>query len=328
MRVRFLPFAALVVALQYPATAQPSFDCAKASSTVERTICADTELSSLDRELAEVFRQAVAKAGNDSFVIRADERRWLADVNEQCDRKEAVACIREAFDMRISELKSQSAAPAAEITVFRLTKVSSAYDFVVRMSAHTPEGMDGYLEGPAEILVSRKSATAPFQTILMENVFLSLNKDGIPLTNAEPLYGDQGLINVGDFNFDGHEDFAVQDGNAGSYGQPSYSVFLYSPDARQFSLNRPLSELTRVGLGFFAVEPKKRRLIVLSKSGCCYHESTEYRVEHDAPIPVSRVIEDGTIDEKYMVVLHERYVDGRWRGTEERVPVPQQNRPN
>ena len=57
--------------------------------------------------------------------------------------------------------------------------------------------------------MSRKSATAPIQSVVMETIFLSLGKDGKPLTDTEPLYGDQGLINAGDFNFDGHEDFAV-----------------------------------------------------------------------------------------------------------------------
>jgi hypothetical protein len=286
---------------------------------VEKTICADLALGSLDRELAEVFQQSIANAGNDAFVVRADQRRWLGEMNQQCDIRDANACIRQAFDMRISELKSQSV--TAGITVFRLAKISLSYDFVVRVLGHTPEGMEGYLEGPAEILVSRKGATTPLQTITMENVFFSLGKDGKPITNTAPLYGDQGLINVGDFNFDGQEDFAVQDGHEGSYGQPSYSVFLYSPEKRRFSLNHPLSELTHEGLGFFGVDITKKRLIVLSKSGCCYHESTEYKVERDVPIPDSRVIEDATTNEKDVVVSHERYVDGKWQGTKEAGPV-------
>lgn len=326
MRTRLLLGAAVVVTLQCCAMAQPSFDCGKANSPMERTICADPTLSSLDRELAAAFQQAIAKAGSDSFVIRADERRWLGGVRREC--RGVGACVRQAFEMRISELKSQSVTPGASIMDFRLTTVSVAYDFVIRILAHTPDGLDGYLEGPAEILVSRKGATAPFQTITMENIFLSLGRDGRPLTNTAPLYGDQGLINAGDFNFDGQEDFAVQDGHEGSYGQPTYSVFLYSTEKKQFSLNHPLSELTHEGLGFFGVDAKKKHFIVLSKSGCCYHESTEYRVGHDAPIPVSRVIEDGTIDETYLVVSHQQYVNGKWQGTEERVSAPQPNQPN
>jgi hypothetical protein len=217
------------------------------------------------------------------------------------------------------------AIPGVDVTVFRLTKISSSYDFEVRMLAHVPEDLDDYREGPAKILVSWKGATAPFQAVNMENIFVSFGKDGRPLTNTAPLYDDQGFINVGDFNFDGQEDFAVQVGNEGPYGQANYSVFLYSTDRKQFSLSQPISELTREGLGFFSVDSKKKHLTVQSKSGCCYHESTEYKVEHDAPIPVSRDIEDGTIDRNYLVVSHQRYVDGKWHGTEERIPMPQQN---
>jgi hypothetical protein len=209
-----------------------------------------------------------------------------------------------------------------------LTKLSGAYDFVVRMLAHAPEGLDGYtgqdgyLEGPAEILVSRKGATAPLQTIIMENIFVTFI-DGKPLTNTATLHDDQGFINVGDFNFDGQEDFAIRDGNGGSYGQPTYSVFLYSTKKKQFILNHPLSKLTNDGQGFFVLDAKKKRLIVLSKSGCCYDESTEYKVKHDAPIPVSRMIEDGRMDRYYLVVSHETYVGGGWHeDTSKRTPAP------
>jgi uncharacterized protein len=75
MRNRVLLWAAVIVTLQYPLMAQPSFDCTRASSTVEKTICADPAMASLDRDLEGTFQQAVAKAGTDGFLIRADERR-------------------------------------------------------------------------------------------------------------------------------------------------------------------------------------------------------------------------------------------------------------
>jgi uncharacterized protein len=325
MRTCILLWAAVIVTLQYTSMAQTSFDCIRAGSTVEKVICADPAIASLDKDLAESFQQAAAKAGTDGFLVRADEHSWLTKVNDECDNSDAGGCIRQALEKRISELKSEMAIPGLGVMVYRLTRISRAYDFEVRMLAHVPENLDDYREGPAKIVVSRKGAASPFQTINVENIFVSLGKDGKPLTNIAPLYGDQGFINVGDFNFDGHDDFAIQVGNQGSYGLPNYSVFLYSTDRQQFSLSQPLSELTRVGLGFFSVDSKKKHLTVLSKSGCCYHESTEYKVEHDAPIPVSRDIEDGTIDKNYLVVSHQRYVDGEWQGTEERLPMPQQN---
>lgn len=38
---------------------------------------------------------------------------------------------------------------------------------------------------------------------------------------------EDGNIVIGDFDFDGHDDFAVQDGYKGSYGYASYDVYTY-----------------------------------------------------------------------------------------------------
>src|SRR6202790_1816665 len=117
IRFRLLQCAAVVVTLQYCAMAQQTTDCIKADSPMERTICGDSALRSLDRELAEAFQQAIAKAGADAFAIRLDERRWLANVSQECRR---AACIRQAFEIRISELRSQRVTPRGTFTIFRL----------------------------------------------------------------------------------------------------------------------------------------------------------------------------------------------------------------
>jgi len=60
--------------------AAPSFDCATARKPVERAICADPELASEDKSMAELFRRAleVLDATN-AQALRADQRGWLAD---------------------------------------------------------------------------------------------------------------------------------------------------------------------------------------------------------------------------------------------------------
>ena len=118
---------------------------------------------------------------------------------------------------------------------------------------------------------------------------MSLNESGQPLRNTAHLYDDQGLINVGDFNFDGYDDFAIQVGNSGSYGSPSYDVYLYDPSQKSFKISQPMSELIEETLGFFRVDSIKKRLVTLTKSGCCYHETVEYKVQNNLPVPVSRV---------------------------------------
>jgi uncharacterized protein YecT (DUF1311 family) len=320
MRKSSVPRAFVLFALvSSTAFSQPSFDCAKADSTVEKTMCADASLASLDMELAQVYRRTVAAAGTDQFLIRAEERHWLAALADECDHSNAAECIRRAIQKRIPELESEAASPAKGTTVYLLNQVSHRFDFTFRIRAHIPDDMDGYREGPAKLLVSKKGGAVPFQTIMFEKVFAILGKDGKPLANTAELYDDQGLINVGDFNFDGYEDFAVQTGNDGSYGGPSYSVYLYVPSEEKFHPSAPLSKLTVEGLGFFDIDAKHKHLIVLSKSGCCYHERTQYSIKQNLPVPDSRDIEDGTKDPNYLLISHQRYVNGKWLGTTKRV---------
>jgi hypothetical protein len=205
---------------------------------------------------------------------------------------------------------------------YRLTAASGEFDFVIRLRPDLKQSAgketEGYCEAPGEIIIYRKESTKPLQTIAMRDIFISLKNGGEPLANSAELYDDQGVINVGDFNFDGHEDFAVQNGNHGSYGAPSYNVYLFSPAKGQFELNRPLTGLIEQTLGFFQIDPVHKRLVTRSKSGAVYHEMTTYAVIHDNPVLIKQEIEDGRRDARYVYVTKKRLVDGKWQSTTRR----------
>lgn len=205
---------------------------------------------------------------------------------------------------------------------YRLTAASREFDFVIHLRPDLKQSagkeMEGYCEAPGEIIIYLKESTKPLQTIGMRDISVSLKIGGEPLTNSAELYDDQGVINVGDFNFDGHEDFAVQNGNQGSYGAPSYNVYLFSPAKGQFELNRPLTDLIEQTLGFFEIDPVHKRLVTRSKSGAVYHEMTTYAVIHDKPVPIKQEIEDGRRDARYVYVTKKRLVDGKWQSTTRR----------
>jgi hypothetical protein len=204
----------------------------------------------------------------------------------------------------------------------RLTAVLREYDFVIHLrpdlKQRAGEEIEGYCEAPGEVIIYRKGSTKPLQTIGMREIFISLKDGGEPLTNSAQLYDDQGVVNVGDFNFDGHEDFAVQNGNHGSYGAPSYNVYLFSTTKGQFELNRPLTDLVEQTLGFFQVDPVHKRLVTRSKSGAVYHEMTTYAVIHDYPVLIMQVIEDGRRDAGNVYVTKKRLVKGKWQSTTHR----------
>jgi len=95
--MRSLPIALLFFAVSSHAI---SFDCAKASTLVEKAICSDTELARLDDQLELAYKQALA-AKSDGVELKSQQRAWLKNVRNQC---QDVACINQAYTKRLAAL--------------------------------------------------------------------------------------------------------------------------------------------------------------------------------------------------------------------------------
>ena len=102
-----------------PATAQgPSYDCAKASTKVERAICDVADLAALDREIAgRVVGRLRGADPSRSEALRQEQRAWLRSRNE-CERHgagsgELLVCLRIAMTARAAALRPPPPAPAA-----------------------------------------------------------------------------------------------------------------------------------------------------------------------------------------------------------------------
>ena len=79
-----------------------SFDCAKASSALERLICDDPDLDSLDSQLAGTFEGALDRS-LEPAAVRAGQRAWLR-TRETCNGD--AACLRAAYAKRIAALSA------------------------------------------------------------------------------------------------------------------------------------------------------------------------------------------------------------------------------
>ena len=220
------------------------------------------------------------------------------------------------------------AAAAGQANEFLIANASDRYDFTLRFTespCEVPSHPDyASCEGAGVVEVRRKGQSAPLQVLEPVNLFVSFSGESVPLVNSSPRYDYQGVINVGDFNFDGEEDFALQDGNNGSYGGPSYQVYLYAPAASRFELSQPMTDLITETLGFFEVDTAARQLRTAAKSGCCYHEYVAYKVVDNVPKPVHRLIEDalgGADGEDKMTVTEESLIRGKWRRKSRRVDI-------
>ncbi|WP_298664331.1 hypothetical protein [uncultured Limnobacter sp.] len=81
---------------------RPSFDCNKQLRDVEKLICADQFLSSLDMEMAQAYKAAL-KSG-DSVLLTLDQRSWLT-LRDQCGDSE---CLAQVYQSRIAYLKDST----------------------------------------------------------------------------------------------------------------------------------------------------------------------------------------------------------------------------
>jgi uncharacterized protein len=88
-----------------------SFDCGKATSRVERLICADRELSELDDVLATAYKAQLAESPAPED-LRREQRHWLKkrDVCPDSD------CVRRTYQRRLDDLAALASIPAAILT--------------------------------------------------------------------------------------------------------------------------------------------------------------------------------------------------------------------
>ena len=80
-----------------------SFDCAKAKTPLEKTICSNANISKLDDEMS-VKYQAALKSFPVKGFIRAQQREWLADTRLLDCKKDCTKALTDAYQKRISML--------------------------------------------------------------------------------------------------------------------------------------------------------------------------------------------------------------------------------
>ncbi len=83
----------------------PSFDCAKAGLYVEKLICSDRELSRLDVEMNNIYKNYLRFIdAEDAKYLKAGQFEWLKRSRSCADKP----CLMEAYKKRIAQLKSIS----------------------------------------------------------------------------------------------------------------------------------------------------------------------------------------------------------------------------
>ena len=104
-------------------TPRPSFDCSKASTPVEITICTNADLARLDGSVGQAYQEALRRSPSEQRKGLAEQqRRWIEKRNATCaadaQALRMVSCLTEAISTRTQELElaKSSAAVALQST--------------------------------------------------------------------------------------------------------------------------------------------------------------------------------------------------------------------
>jgi len=112
MRFGKIGWAAWWAALCLPAAGhaaeQASFDCTKASTAIEKAICADPALAAADRKLAETYQAASAKLSDEGrSALRDEQRQWLKRLRLVCAEVTPTGdCVANEYRMRQTDLQT------------------------------------------------------------------------------------------------------------------------------------------------------------------------------------------------------------------------------
>ena len=92
----------LLLWFAFPTTQAASFDCKKATTSVEQTVCADDELSRLDSTLASVYRSELnARNIAKKKTFEREQGQWRRETRDACNTRD---CIRDAYFSRLATL--------------------------------------------------------------------------------------------------------------------------------------------------------------------------------------------------------------------------------
>jgi hypothetical protein len=126
-----------------------------------------------------------------------------------------------------------------------------------------------------------------------------------------------------DYNFDGIEDLVISNGNYAPYGGMSSAVFLFSKARGKFVKDEKLTQLASENMTV-TVNKKLKYIETFTKSGCCWHQKVRYCYANNR-LKKFYVFTEYTSSErsKWMNLISEMLVNGKWRKTTKRVLIKQ-----
>ena len=138
----------LGVLLLSPSVFAASFDCNKASTFVEKAICADSEISSLDESLSSSYRSALADSSK-ANAIKLGQHDWIKKRNLCKDE----VCLKNSYIQRIKALAIDNPLPK---------KIGQCVDSTISDKYTRFEDIEAGESGGGEVSVEFKNELALF----------------------------------------------------------------------------------------------------------------------------------------------------------------------
>jgi uncharacterized protein len=137
-------FVLLSTVVAAPAFARvgPSFDCSKASSRIEKTICGSDELARADADLAAAYKALAARLDKPAQEhLAQDEVRWIARRNKECTGTAAMFydCLKYSYPERIERLKLLGDGPYPFVSTQVVAKSGKMKSVTYNASAAYPQ---------------------------------------------------------------------------------------------------------------------------------------------------------------------------------------------
>lgn len=151
--------------LTHPALAQ--INCGRATTPVDKAICASPQLLTQDTALVEAYRQALARMPGQSAEIREAQLRWLTERRRECGGNSGAAleaCLSQAFTARIAALSPPAPPPQAQAPQAQAPQAQSPSAGAPRAAAPggtSPEISKSATANPGTAAPPRPQAVAP-----------------------------------------------------------------------------------------------------------------------------------------------------------------------
>ncbi len=173
------------------------------------------------------------------------------------------------------------------------------------------EGFENEVFKKGKISIIKTNTNKQIIEINADELIFELDKKGAVKTNVLELpYGEQSVLIYEDFNFDGKKDLAIMDGQYSCYHGPSFQIYLENGDGLKHS--PAFTQLAQQYCGMFQIDTDTKTIHTMTKSGCCWHQFSEFKVIDNIPTPVL------VIEEAYDFPFLTRTIT-EWEGNKKRI---------